>query len=125
MDTRQHNDLIIKCYQGNSHLKHILTQADIHKMAVIEEGFPLTKLPVCSHCEGLGLWHKGRNGETLGVCRKCGTYTKDPLTYSNYLAKNYDVDKTGATFRNMSKAEKLRRKKNDLHYLPNYNIGGN
>lgn len=123
MDSKEHNNLIYKCYKGNPHLKHVLLSEDIQKMTMIEGRFPLTKLPVCSHCESLGLWHHDSQDNEIGVCTKCGTYTKFPMTYSEYLATGYDVDKTGETFRNMFESEKETREKNNLFYLPYYNIG--
>lgn len=121
---QEHNNLITKCYEGNPHLKHVLTVEDINKMTMIEGRFPLTKLPVCSHCEKLGLWSKDSNNEEIGICKYCGTITRKPMTYSEYLTKGYDVDETGATFRSMDKADKEFREKTKLWYLPDYGIGG-
>jgi len=121
MEAKEHNNLILKCYDGNPHVKHVLTVDDINKMTMIEGRFPLTKLPVCSHCEKLGLWHHDNLGNEIGVCVACGTYTKDPMTYSEYLATGYDVDQTGETFKNTLKKDRKRRKINDLLYLPQYN----
>ena len=42
----------------------------------------------------------------VGICRDCGTITKDPLTYSEYLASGFDVDETGATAREVMVEEK-------------------
>lgn len=122
MEVKDHNKIIYKCYDGNPHLKHVLTVDDINKMTMIEGRFPLTKLPVCSHCEKLGMWHKDSLGRVVGVCVSCGTYTKNPMTYSEYLATGYDVDKTGDTFIRTLKKDREQRKKNELLYLPNYNM---
>lgn len=85
---------------------------------MIEDRFPLAKLPVCGHCEGLALWSKGKTG----VCRKCGTITNNPITYSSYLASGYDIDPTGHTAK---KALKTREeiKEKYLHEY-NFNKGG-
>jgi hypothetical protein len=83
-------------------------------MTVTENRFPFTKLPVCGHCEGLGLWsYDPITKNPVGICRACGTVTKKPITYSTYLATGYDVDTTGDTFRKMllkdRKKEELKR----------------
>lgn len=121
MEVKEHNNLIYKCYEGNPHIKHILLNDDINRIAMIEGRFPLTKFPVCSHCESLGLWHTDKNNKEVCVCTKCGTYTKNPMTYSEYLATGYDVDKTGETFRNTLKKDRDLRKRKELLYLPEYN----
>jgi len=119
MDNMQHNKLIIKCYEGNPHLKHVLTNTDINRIAMLEGRYPITKFPVCSHCERLGLWTQV-DGIPSGYCEICGTYTRNPMTYSEYLSKGFDVDETGETFRKMSKVDKELREKNKLFYLPEY-----
>lgn len=119
-DNMDHNKLILKCYEGNPHLKHILTNDDINRMALIEGTYPITKFPVCSHCERLGLWTK-YGGHVAGWCEYCGTYTKNAMSYSEYLTKGYDVDETGDTFRRMLKVDRERRERNKLLYLPEWN----
>ena len=89
---KEHNKLVQICLSGNKHLKHVLNNNEINKMCIIEGRFPLTRLPVCGGCEGLGLW-KGK----FGVCRRCGTITYNPITYSSYLASGFDIDPTGNT----------------------------
>ena len=71
-------------------------------MTLIEKRFPLTKLPVCGACEKLAMWGNGMQG----ICRSCGTITKNPITYSEYLASGYDIDSTGATAKCVLREEK-------------------
>ena len=109
----EHNQLIKVIFEGNSHLNHVLSNDEVRQMTIIENRYPLTRLPVCGSCEGLAYWGKGM----VGVCRKCGTITKKPITYSSYLASGYDVDQTGATFRKVAyQGEMIKR---DI-ILPDY-----
>lgn len=107
----EHNQLIKICFNGNKHFKHVLKQDDIKNMTLIENRFPLTKLPVCGSCESLAYWCRGE-----GYCKKCGTITKNPLTYSNYLGSGYDIDATGQTAKKVLKDEMNKR----LMALPDY-----
>lgn len=117
----QHNQLIKVVFDGNKHLKSVLNDKQITQMTLIEGRFPLTKLPVCGHCEKLGLWHKDSiTGKPVGYCKACGTYTKSPVTYSSYLARGYDVDKTGDNFKKMSIVEKKRQDYARSVYLPDF-----
>ena len=75
---------------------------EIEQMTMIENRFPLTKLPVCGGCERLGFWGKGMQG----ICKKCGTVTKNPVTYAEYLATGHDIDATGATARRVLSEER-------------------
>lgn len=119
--TLKHNHIIKYCFDGNKHLQKVLSDKQILDMTVTEGRFPFTKLPVCGGCESLGLWHKDPlTSEPVGICRKCGTVTKKPITYSTYLATGYDVDTTGDTFRRMLLAErKLDENKRKL-ILPDF-----
>jgi hypothetical protein len=111
----EHNQLIKIVYDGNAHLKHILSDEDIKRMTLLEERFPLTKLPVCGSCEKLAMWSRGMTG----TCRSCGTITKNPITYSSYLASGYDVDATGQTARSV-----LQKREVQSIILPDYgNMG--
>ena len=83
------------------------------QMTMIENRFPLAKLPVCGGCERLAMWSRGMQA----TCRHCGTITKNPITYSSYLASGYDVDATGATARTV--LGKTGTARSD--YLPEYN----
>lgn len=112
----QHNQLIKICFDGSNHLKHVLSNEEIKNMTLLEERFPLTKLPVCGCCEKLAMWGK----DMCGVCRSCGTITKNPMTYSNYLASGYDIDATGATAREVLNKRQIA----SALILPDYGIGG-
>lgn len=108
--TQQHNKLIGVVFDGNKHLQKVLTNDAIKNMTVIENRYPLTKLPVCGHCENLAMWDKGGTAR----CPKCGWVTKTPITYSTYLAQGYDIDK-GVTAR-----EVLKARDNATLLLPDY-----
>jgi hypothetical protein len=98
MNTKEHNRLIKVIFDGSKHLNHVMNNEEVKNMTVIENRFPLTKLPVCGSCEGLAYWGRDSlTGAAIGICRKCGTQTKSPITYSTYLASGYDIDTTGAT----------------------------
>ena len=114
--TAEHNQLIKICFDGSKHLKHVLSQDEIRQMTVIENRFPLTKLPVCGNCERLAMWSQGMQA----TCRHCGTITKSPITYATYLASGYDVDQTGATAKEIMNKSSIIREK----VLPDYRIGG-
>jgi hypothetical protein len=114
----EHNQIIKCVFDGNKHLKHVLSDQEIIDLTMIEQRFPLTKLPVCGHCERLGFWHKDLNGKPIGYCKKCGTITKKPITYATYLASKMDVDATGETFRSMLLAEKAAEEYKRMVYLP-------
>lgn len=117
----QHNQLLKIILEGNKHLKHVLSDDELKQMTMIEGRWPLTKSPVCGHCERLGLWHKDSvTGKPVGVCRTCGTITHKPITYATYLASNMDVDETGHTFRQIAKADRDKDKVNREIYLPNF-----
>lgn len=120
--SKQHNDIIKVIFNGNKHLKHVLSQKEIEEMTMIEGRFPLTKLPVCGHCEKLGLWHRDHlTKKIVGVCKDCGAITKEPITYSSYLASKMDVDETGRTFKNLSRLDRHRDYINRNVYLPKFN----
>ena len=87
MNVQEHNQLMKVVFDGNKHLKHILTSDQIRKLTLLENRYPLTRMPVCGHCEKLAYWNKEN-----AYCPSCGTYTKHPVTYSNYLAMGYDVE---------------------------------
>lgn len=121
MDT-QKNQLLICNFQNNKHLKKVLTDEQIVNMTIIEDRFPLSKLPVCNHCESLGLWDKDSiTGKPVGYCKKCGTISTKPVTYSTYLARGYDIDKTGDNFRRMALVEKKADAYRRAVYLPDFN----
>lgn len=118
---KRHNDLIAYHFDGNKHLKHVLSVDEIKDMTLIEGRFPLTKLPVCAHCEKLGLWTKDfLTKKPCGYCKACGSYTKSPVTYSTYLAQKMDIDATGASFRQMLDVDKKQEDYKRMVYLPDF-----
>jgi hypothetical protein len=121
--TAQHNQIIKVVFDGNKHLKHVLSSQEIKDLTMIENRFPLTKLPVCGHCEKLGLWSQS-DGKPIGICKSCGSITKSPITYSTYLASKMDVDQTGDTFRSVDMLSKKIDDFNRKVYLHKFNMGG-
>ena len=107
MNIKDHNNLVKVMFDGNKHLKHVMTSEQIKKMTIYEGRYPLTRMPVCVGCEKLAYWN-----EDNAYCPHCGTITKKPVTYSSYLASGYDVDKGIAG--KMLDLDKRKR------FLPNY-----
>jgi len=107
MNIKDHNSLMKVVFNGNKHLNHVMTSDQIQKSDLLESRYPLTRMPVCGHCERLAYWNA-----TNAYCPHCGTVTKKPVTYSTYLASGYDVD-TGIASKMM---ELDRRRK----ILPDY-----
>lgn len=117
----EHNKLIGYHFNGNKHLKHVLSNEEIKDMTMIEERFPLSKLPVCAHCERLGLWTRDfLTKKPCGYCKACGSITRQPVTYATYLAQKMDVDATGHTFKQMSEVDKKCENYKRLVYLPDF-----
>lgn len=109
----KHHEIVKVVFDGNKHLNHVMSNDQIKQMTLIENRYPLTRLPVCGGCERLAMWSRGGQA----TCTHCGTITKKPITYSSYLASGYDVDATGATFRSVAyKGEMIKR---DI-ILPDY-----
>ena len=109
---KEHNQLLKVVFDGSKHLNHVLSSDEIKKMTMIESKYPLSRLPVCGHCEKLAYWHHGGQA----YCPSCGTYTRQPITYANYLASGYDVDATGNTARHVLAREQTKR----ALIIPNY-----
>jgi NADH pyrophosphatase NudC (nudix superfamily) len=107
MNVKEHNELIKIVFDGNKHLQHVMTSEQIKKMTMYEGRYPLTRMPVCGHCERLAYWYNEN-----AYCPECGTVTKKPITYSSYLASGYDVD-TGI-------AKQMLDKEKREAYLPDY-----
>lgn len=119
--TAQHNHIIQVVFDGNKHLNKVLSSEDIKNMTVIENRFPLTKLPVCGACESLAMWDRDIiTGAVIATCTKCGAHTKRPVTYASYLAAGYDIDATGATARKVLNY----RRENQTIVLPEYEMRG-
>lgn len=102
---KEHNGFIFKVFSDQKHFRHVLTQDDIVRMTGVEKRYPISKLPVCSHCERLAMW--GING--IAVCTKCGTTTLKPITLAEYYIKGYDLDITTHDDRDQVKHEKIAR----------------
>lgn len=86
----------VKFYTGGTtHNRRLLTNNDIYKIAGVEVQVPIIKQPICEHCERICIWSKTTDmfGKTvpLGICTYCGTRTKNPLTYGEFLANGYDI----------------------------------
>jgi hypothetical protein len=110
MNVAEHNNLVKIVFGNDKHFKHILTNDNIAMMTLYEARYPISRLPVCGHCEKLALW-KGDEG----YCQSCGTYTKNPITYATYLASGYDLDQNCKTAGMLLDFEKKKRS-----ILPDY-----
>ena len=108
MNVSEHNSLMKIVFDGNKHLNHIMTSEQLKKSTLLEDRYPVTRMPVCGHCEKLAYWDKGGTA----YCPDCGTYTKKPITYSSYLASGYDISSGKAA----KMVEMYRREK----ILPDY-----
>jgi len=80
---------------GTTHNRRLLSNDEMFKIRDVEIAVPIISQPVCEHCERLGLWHSERDmwGQIVPICycEHCGTITKKPLTYGEYLANGYDI----------------------------------
>lgn len=116
-NSKKLNNKLLKIFNDNKHVKHILKNDDIKKMCFIEGRYPFTKLPVCNNCEGLAMWHKDTFDNLIAYCTKCHTVSKNPMPYSEYLVDGYDIDSTGKAFRELSENEKTKLAKKRLLYI--------
>jgi hypothetical protein len=83
---------IYKCVAGERlHGRHFLTGDLVRKMTLIENRYPLAKLPMCGYCERAGLWTHTADGKMAGYCETCGTTTTNPITYAEYLSQGHDL----------------------------------
>lgn len=106
----EHNDEIRTIFQSNKHYRHILTVDKINEMANIEKRYPVSKFPVCGHCERTGLWGKDKvTKKPACYCSACGTVTKNPITLSEYYIQGYDIDGAGFSGKNDARREKQAR----------------
>ena len=88
---KQHNNLVKIQFGHSKYYKHVLTNGDVLRITNMENRFAISKMPVCAGCERLGLWHHGRTC----YCKHCGTITKNPITFAEYMVAGYDLDQTG------------------------------
>lgn len=102
----KHNDDLIRVMSDQKHMKHILTQEHIDQMVRVEARYPISKLPVCGHCERLALW--GDKG--TAHCLHCGTVTLKAVPLSEYYAAGYDLDGATGEDRSQVRHEKNARK---------------
>jgi hypothetical protein len=102
----EHNVFLYKVMHDQKHFKHILTNDDITRMTMVEQRYPISKLPVCGHCERLAYWGKG----LIAVCPHCGTTTLNPITLAEYYLQGYDLDGATGEDRAQVKHERIARK---------------
>ena len=92
---RDHNNFVKFFTGGTNHNRRLLTNNDIYKIHGVEVHVPIIKQPICEHCERIVMWdwEKDMFGREvpLAVCSYCGTITKNPMTYGEYLANGYDI----------------------------------
>lgn len=85
---------LMKISINNKHIQHVLSVDRINEMTQIEQRYPITRLPVCNHCEALALWSKTKVDNQIkrtATCLKCGYITYEPITYAEYLVSGYDL----------------------------------
>ena len=82
---------IIKLSYNDNHIRHVLSNDKVNEMTQIENRYPISRLPVCNHCEALGIWGFTKMREPAGYCEKCGTITVGPISYAEYLVSGYDL----------------------------------
>lgn len=83
---------IYACMNGGSlHARKVFTNDLVQRMSIIENRYPVAKLPMCERCERAALWHHNEKGEGVGYCKMCGTTTVNPMTYGEYLAQGEDL----------------------------------
>lgn len=83
---------IYTCIAGERlHGRHFLTGDLVRKMTLIENRYPLAKLPMCGRCEKAALWTGTEDGGMAGYCEECGTTTTNPITYAEYLSQGHDL----------------------------------
>lgn len=87
---------ILKMYTGGTnHNRRTLNEGDVYKISGIMQQVPLISQPICEHCERIGIWDWDIDmwGQLrpLCQCETCGTITKHPMTYGEYLANGYDI----------------------------------
>lgn len=54
-ESKELNNKLLKIFNDNKHIKHILTNDDIKRMCFVEGRYPFTRLPVCNNCERLAM----------------------------------------------------------------------
>ena len=101
--TQQAKD-IIKLSYNDKHIVHVLSNEKVNEMTQLSQRYPITRLPVCNHCEALGLWGFTKMKEPAGYCEKCGTITVGPISYAEYLVAGHDLPGT----MNAEKKEEIR-----------------
>ena len=97
-ETRIQNNFIKIFTGGTKHNRRLLTNNDIYKIHGVECHVPIIRQPICEHCERVVMWDwttdmLGRE-VPLARCSYCGTITKNPMTYGEYLANGYDIPET-------------------------------
>ena len=83
--TQQAKD-IIKLSYNDKHIVHVLSNEKVNEMTQLSQRYPITRLPVCNHCEALGLWRFTKMKEPAGYCEKCGTMLSHREMEQNCLA---------------------------------------
>ena len=89
----------IKIYTGGTnHNRRMMSEKDVYTIAGVMHEVPLISQPICEHCERLGIWDWDYDmwgkPRPLCQCETCGTITKHPMTYGEYLANGHDIPST-------------------------------
>lgn len=83
---KENNGVLEQIKKSNpKYLEHILQKNDIIMTFAKSTlgGLDLLEQPMCNHCEKPGAWNTGGTC----YCWACGTVTKDPITFYEYLAQ--------------------------------------
>lgn len=91
-DKKLNDKEFLKISYNNKHIQHILSVEKVNEMTQVERRYPMSRLPVCNHCEALALWSRPLDdGNPTGTCLKCGTVTVNPISLAEYLVAGYDL----------------------------------
>lgn len=91
-DKKLNDKSFLKISYNDKHMKHVLSVEKVNEMTQVERRYPMSRLPVCNHCEALALWSRPlENGNRTGTCLKCGTVTVNPISLAEYLVAGYDL----------------------------------
>ena len=92
---KKSNLLVLEMTGGSAHTRRTLTKGDIYKIRDVEIAVPIVSQPVCERCERICMWDSTVDMWNqiipIAYCDSCGTTTKKPMTYGEYLANGHDI----------------------------------
>ena len=94
--TEKANIEVLNLMGDTPHAKRELTRGEVYKIKDMAYAQPIVVQPVCGHCERVCIWDLEEHPITLqivpvGVCEVCGTRTKNPITFGEYIAQGHDI----------------------------------